>query len=137
MENLRLILQQLNGSIKSAVEFRHKSWWNDSVYRAFEKAGLIFCSISGPRFPEDLIRTASDIYIRFHGKDRWYRYKYSKAELAIWADKIYASGAEHAWIYFNNDREGHAISNARALISLLRHNSKTEISGRQQKRTFK
>ncbi|MGI8966990.1 MAG: DUF72 domain-containing protein, partial [Limisphaerales bacterium] len=38
-------------SYHSVVEFRHKSWWRRSVYRAFTKVGIIFCSISSPRLP--------------------------------------------------------------------------------------
>ena len=70
---------------------------------AFRKAGIIFCSCSGPRLPDELIRTADEVYIRLHGPKRWYRHDYSKGELAIWADRIKASGAKRAWIYFNND----------------------------------
>ena len=36
---------------------RHASWWNEEVYSAFRKAGIIFCSCSGPRLPDELIRT--------------------------------------------------------------------------------
>lgn len=120
VENLDLITAQLDPAFRNAVEFRHKSWWREDVFRTFTERSLIFCSISGPRFPENLIRTADQIYIRFHGKDRWYRYNYSAAELAEWAGKIRASGASTAWIYFNNDRDAHAIRNARKLRALLR-----------------
>jgi len=41
------------------------------------------------------------------------------AELRIWADRIQRSGAERVWAYFNNDREGHAIANARTLRQQL------------------
>ncbi len=117
---LKRIVDQLDPCRKNAVEFRHKSWWNDAVYRAFERAGIIFCSSSGPRLPDELIKTADDIYIRFHGTKRWYRHDYSRAELEIWADRIKRSGAERVWAYFNNDREGFAIKNARMLRRLLR-----------------
>ena len=32
-------------------------------YGAFRKAGIIFCSCSGPRFPDELIRTADEVYV--------------------------------------------------------------------------
>jgi hypothetical protein len=50
---------------RNVVEFRHKSWWNEDVYAAFREAGIIFCSCSGPRLPNDLIKTADEIYVRF------------------------------------------------------------------------
>ncbi len=104
---------------RNVVEFRHKSWWNEDVYAAFREAGIIFCSCSGPRLPNDLIKTADEIYVRFHGVDRWYRHDYSREELEEWAEKIRASGAKRVWAYFNNDRDGYAISNARLLRKML------------------
>ena len=117
---LRSIVSQLDPSRPNVVEFRHKSWWNASVYAAFRKAGIVFCSCSSPRLPEELIKTADDVYVRFHGATRWYRHDYSKEELAVWAERIRASGAKRVWAYFNNDREGYAIKNARELIRQLK-----------------
>ena len=102
------------------VEFRHKSWWNEDVYAAFRAAGAVFCSVSGPRLPDELVRTADDVYVRFHGVKQWYRHDYTKAELAAWAERIRASGARRVWAYFNNDRDGHAVKNARELLRQLR-----------------
>ena len=42
-----------------------------------------------------------------------------KASLKIWADKIRASGAKRAWVYFNNDYEGFAPKNALTMRRLL------------------
>jgi uncharacterized protein YecE (DUF72 family) len=117
---LKSITAQLDPKFRNAVEFRHKSWWRQSVYRALQKRGLIFCSISGPRLPDDLIRTCDVLYVRFHGRSRWYRHDYSAEELSGWAKRIAASGAREAWIYFNNDREGFAIKNAKMLIAQFR-----------------
>jgi uncharacterized protein YecE (DUF72 family) len=43
---LNSIVSQLDPARRNVVEFRHKSWWNEEVYRAFKKAGIIFCSCS-------------------------------------------------------------------------------------------
>ena len=117
---LKRILAQLDHRRRNVVEFRHKSWWNETVYKAFRETGTIFCSCSGPRLPDELIKTADDIYIRFHGLKNWYRHDYSTAELAVWAKRIEESGAKTVWAYFNNDRDGYAIKNARALMRLAR-----------------
>jgi uncharacterized protein YecE (DUF72 family) len=82
------IVSQLDPARRNVVEFRHVSWWNEEVYSAFRKAGIIFCSCSGPRLPDKLVRTADEVYVRLHGPKRWYRHDYSKEELAIWADRI-------------------------------------------------
>lgn len=121
---LRRILSQLDPSRRNVVEFRHLSWWNERVFAAFREQGIIFCSCSGPRLPADLIKTTDEVYIRFHGIKQWYRHDYSKAELAEWVGKIRASGASRVWAYFNNDRDGNAIKNARAFLRQLRAKSK-------------
>lgn len=41
---LTAIVSQLDPTRRNVVEFRHKSWWNECVYDAFRKAGIIFCS---------------------------------------------------------------------------------------------
>lgn len=119
-ERLKDIIAQLDPRRRNVVEFRHKSWWNEDVYKAFRKAKAIFCSCSGPRLPDELITTADDIYIRFHGTKRWYLHNYSKEELQIWVDRIRESKATRVWAYFNNDREGFAIKNAKEFLRLLK-----------------
>lgn len=116
---LAAIVDQLDPRRRNAVEFRHKSWWNEEVYRAFRDAGIIFCSCSGPRLPDELVKTADEVYVRLHGPVRWYRHDYSVEELGKWAERIRASRAKRAWIYFNNDYEAHAPENARTLHGLL------------------
>jgi uncharacterized protein YecE (DUF72 family) len=116
---LTTILGQLDPIRRNVVEFRHKSWWNETVYAAFRESGTIFCSCSAPRLPDELVRTADDIYLRLHGPKRWYRHDYSKAELFHWAERIKASGARRAWVYFNNDFAAHAPRNAATLRRML------------------
>lgn len=118
-DRLRNILDQLDPTRRNVIEFRHASWWNDDVYVAFKESGAIFCSCSGPRLPDPVIKTADDIYIRFHGVERWYRHDYSDGELADWAHRICEAGAKRVWIYFNNDFNGYAIKNAITLRAML------------------
>jgi uncharacterized protein YecE (DUF72 family) len=114
------IVSQLDPSRRNVVEFRHRTWWNEEVFAAFRKSGIIFCSCSGPRLPDELVKTSSEVYIRFHGKKQWYRHDYSRAELAEWVARIQASAVSRVWAYFNNDRDCHAIANARAFARQLR-----------------
>ena len=100
---LKRIVNHLEPTRKNVVEFRHVSWWNERVFDAFKDAGIIFCSCSGPRLPDTLLRTANDVYIRFHGIKDWYRHDYLKPELEIWSKRIQDSGATRVWAYFNND----------------------------------
>ena len=118
---LRNIVNQLDQRRRNVVEFRHISWWNEEVYAAFRQAGIIFCSCSGPGLPDELISTSEEVYIRFHGKKKWYLYDYSDEELIVWVKRISQSGAKRVWAYFNNDREGNSINNAKAFIKIIKN----------------
>jgi uncharacterized protein YecE (DUF72 family) len=117
---LKGLVAQLDSAHRNVVEFRHKSWWRDSVYQRLAEAGVTFCAVSAPRLPEDFPTNQKLIYVRLHGRTRWYRHDYSPEELREWADRIKASGAQEAWIYFDNDRNGYAIKNALMLRRMLR-----------------
>jgi len=112
---LNMILRQLDPKRRNVVEFRHRSWWDEKVFSAFRNGGITFCSASGPRLPDALIKTTDDVYIRFHGKGAWYRHDYTREELATWTGRIRDCAAARVWAYFNNDRNGYAPKNAREL----------------------
>ena len=95
------------------------SWWTEDVYAAFEAAGRSSALAVRRRLPDALVKTARDIYIRFHGVHRWYRHDYSHEELAVWASRIREAGAYRVWVYFNNDFDGYAIKNAQMLAEIL------------------
>ncbi len=117
---LKAIVTQLDPARKSVVEFRHRSWWREKVYAALRARGLTFCAVSAPRLPEEFPAGQPVAYFRLHGTARWYRHDYTAEELAAWRDRILASGAREAWVYFDNDRNGHAVKNALQLRRLLR-----------------
>lgn len=117
---LKSLMAQLDPAYRTVVEFRHKSWWRSSVFAAFRERKLIFCAVSAPRLPEDFPECQEILYLRLSGTTRWYLHDYSAEELTLWADRIVASGAKEAWIYFNNDRQGFAIKNALKLRRILR-----------------
>ena len=127
---LERILKQLDLRRRNVVEFRHRSWWNETVFQAFRNTGTIFCSTSAPGLPDELIKTADDVYIRFHGIKKWYRHDYTEEELSVWTARIEQSGARRVWGYFNNDREGYAVKNARELIRQL------TVLGRERRRAY-
>ncbi len=119
---LQSILDQLDLTRRNVIEFRHASWWNDDVFEAFKRAQVVFCSCSGPRLPDNVVKTADDLYIRFHGVENWYRHDYSQEELTDWARRIREARAKHVWVYFNNDFDGYAIKNAMMLAEILSEN---------------
>ncbi|MES2696939.1 MAG: DUF72 domain-containing protein, partial [Verrucomicrobiota bacterium] len=90
--------------------------------RGLAQKGIAFCAVSAPRLPDDLPPHQRILYVRLSGKSQWYRHDYSEDELRLWLKRIQESGAEEAWVYFNNDREGFAIKNALMLRRYVREN---------------
>ncbi|MFQ6060605.1 MAG: DUF72 domain-containing protein [Thermoplasmata archaeon] len=112
------MLDQLDREKKNVFEFRHRSWWNENVYEMMKEQNIIFCIVSGPKLPEEFVKTAEDIYLRFHGK-KWYRYNYSEEELRGYAEKIEKMQARNIWCYFNNDFNAYSVDNCSQLRDLL------------------
>ncbi len=112
------LLDHLDTNYRNAVEFRHASWWNREVYRSLEESQISFCAVSAPRLPQEIVRTAPWLYLRFHGAV-WYRYEYSREELEEWARRIRGARAREVFAYFNNDYQAFAPKNCEELRRLL------------------
>lgn len=119
-QKLKYFCEALDQRRNNVIEFRHTSWFDSEVYKILEDNNITFCTISSPDFPEELIQTGKNIYVRFHGKgEKWYDYDYSKKELKKWADKINATSAEKYHLYFNNDYHANAARNAIQMKEML------------------
>ena len=118
-ERLERILNQLDPDFKNVLEFRHESWWREEVFEELRKRGVAFCSVSSPELPEELVQTSDFLYIRFHGKEAWYRYDYSEEELKVWTERIKSTPAREVYAYFNNDYNAYAPFNCIKLMELL------------------
>lgn len=105
-----------------AVEFRHNRWVTEDTRALLEQIGATFCAIDSPKMePLDWV-TSDTAYIRLHGRKKWYAHDYSHeelAEIALLAKSMVKKGAKKTYIFFNNDLEGCAPRNARALLEIL------------------
>ena len=122
MELLEKIASQVDINVTNVVEFRHESWWDSEVYDFMQKKGLVFCSVSASQLPETLVKTASDVYVRFHGKDGLYQGFYSEKQLLEWAEKIKQQNPQRVFCYFNNDLNANAVKNCLTLKELFKEN---------------
>lgn len=112
--SLERITAMLDPSVRSALEFRHDSWWNDDVFAALSQANIAFCGMSHPGLPDTVVRTTDALYYRFHGVPHLYTSAYTTGNLEQVARAMQRSGtATEAWVYFNNTADGHAVTNAR------------------------
>jgi len=97
-----------------AVEFRDPSWLQADVFALLRRhrAALVLHD-KLPRHPLEV--TSDFVYRRFHGEA--YGGCYSAQALVAEAARIRAWLARglDVFVYFNNDRDGHAVSNAATL----------------------
>lgn len=116
---LKGFLDLLPPSLRHVLEVRHGSWINDTAFQLLKDHDIAFCiSDTAGRYPCEEAVTADFLYIRLHGSRKLYASKYTEQELEEWADKIRAWDLD-VFVYFDNDFEGHAVSNARRLKELL------------------
>jgi uncharacterized protein YecE (DUF72 family) len=105
---------------RAAFEFRDPSWFQPEILHILNAAGCaLVIAIGGPcPTPLDIPLTGPFHYFRFHHGAS--SISFSDAELAFWARRIAAAAENHdVYVYFNNDVEGYAITNARRLRELL------------------
>ena len=111
--SLELILKSLNPQFKNVVEFRNPGWWNKEVYDAFKANDLIFCSVSHPQLPEDIIITSSTVYVRLHGNPQIFYSAYSdEFILNLHNNLVKNKKITDAYVFFNNTASAAGILNA-------------------------
>jgi uncharacterized protein YecE (DUF72 family) len=109
--------------IRWAVELREPSWLHDEVYEALRRHGVALCI-------HDLLAdhpwelTTDWTYVRFHGPDalnRKYWGLYGGRRLSRPAARMAAwlQDGTDVYAYFNNDHEGHAVTDATWLRTRL------------------
>ena len=120
---LAYFLEQLPPGLAVAVELRHPSWHQESVFRLLERHGAAYTVMSGAGLPCVLRATASFVYVRLHGPDPNHLYggSYSDGDLHWWADRIreWDGMRRDVFVYFNNDGGGNAVRNAASLRRIL------------------
>jgi uncharacterized protein YecE (DUF72 family) len=109
MRQLQLLMDTIteaneNQQWKIAIEFRHKSWYDESIYELLESynAGMVIQDLPASASP--LLVTANDfVYLRFHGPNGGYRGSYPDDVLAEYASYIKEWQEDKTvYTYFNN-----------------------------------
>jgi uncharacterized protein YecE (DUF72 family) len=111
-----------HADLQHVFEFRDPRWLVEPVRDILVRHGLSFCIYHLPDVPCPPWVTGPVVYIRFHGSGVRYGGRYPAAELATWAALIRDLAASRpAYIYFNNDADGHAVRNALELRQMIRN----------------
>src|ERR1700760_61928 len=79
---LKELLDVIGNDWPIAVEFRHTSWYNDSVFEMLFNAGAVMVLQDFPKTATPLELTSDDfVYLRFHGPSGNYKGSYNEAFL--------------------------------------------------------
>jgi uncharacterized protein YecE (DUF72 family) len=100
---------------RHAFEFRHASWFAESVYELLRAHGAALVIADRPEVKEFQVHafTADWTFVRFHYGSRGRRGNYSEPELEEWARRFEEWNREvEIFAYFNNDWEAFAVRNA-------------------------
>ena len=120
---LEYFLARMPQWIPVAMELRHPSWDDASVYAILERHGAAYVVMSGAGLPCVLRATSGLVYVRMHGPDQnsMYAGSYPDEDLRWWADRVleWHGQGRDVLVYFNNDLGGHAVRNARVLRRLV------------------
>jgi uncharacterized protein YecE (DUF72 family) len=119
-ERLKRALEQLPSSARHCFEFRHPSWFTDSVFALLSerRASLVIGHDARRELPP--APAMDPVYLRFHYGAKGRGGNYSRRELEHGRRRIAAwRRRREVFVYFNNDWRGFAPRNARLLRSGL------------------
>lgn len=104
-----------------AIEFRHKSWYDDTTYSLLEKYGAALVIHDKPNSVTPFMEYESPfIYLRFHGPTGDYKGSYSEDVLSEYAQYVvdWLSEGKEVYVYFNNTA-GDALQDHASFLSLV------------------
>jgi uncharacterized protein YecE (DUF72 family) len=105
------------------VEFRHKSWMDDSTWRILSKYQVAYCIVDEPLLPSEIHITSPLGYVRWHGHGHqpWYDYRYTEEQLQGWVPKVkeIRENTKKMFGIFNNHFHGYAPENCVQIMEML------------------
>ncbi len=117
---LEKFLVSLPAAHRWVVEFRHPSWQVPEAYDALGRRAVALCIPVGGRVTPDLVTTAAFTYVRMHA-GAGLGGAFDDEALRAWAGRLRAvnRSGKDVYVYFNNDRHGHAPRDAARLLDLM------------------
>jgi uncharacterized protein YecE (DUF72 family) len=114
-------------TMRWAVEIRDPSWLHDDTYEVLRRHGVALC-IHDLVAAHPFLLTTDWTYVRFHGPkaiEQPYRGAYGRRRLRVWATRLNETleAGHDVYCYFNNDYDGHAITDAHWLRAALRESA--------------
>jgi uncharacterized protein YecE (DUF72 family) len=121
-ERLESFLAALPRKHRYAFELRDPTWHNSAIYELLHRCDAAFCIYELAGFHAPVEITAGFTYVRLHGPlAQAYQGSYDRRALAEWAERIgrWRQSLHDVYVYFDNDQEGFAATNALQLKKLV------------------
>jgi uncharacterized protein YecE (DUF72 family) len=106
-------LAMLPRTWRTAMEFRHESWFSDDVLEALSARDIALVAVDEDDGGSPLHPTASWGYLRLR------RTSYDSAALAAWANRIHQQPWQEAYAFIKHDEEGNEANGPRWAQELM------------------
>jgi len=112
--------------IKTALEFRHPSWFDQGVFSLLKKYRVALVLVDYPEALSKNVVLSNFVYARLYGDEKPHHKKYLERKLQSWAEKFqrHPSSIKKTYVFFSEDYSGYAIDNARYLLNQLKPRNK-------------
>jgi len=118
--------QKIIPDIKTAFEFRDKTWLDSGTTELLKEYKASLCLADGTELEVSNPIPTGFIYIKRYGAKPISVSCYNDAELKSDSEKIkkWLADGRDVYIYFNNDVQGFAVKNAKTLMELVNGSTK-------------
>ena len=113
LSRLEIFLALLPDGRRTALEFRHDSWFDDEVYQALRASNAALCIADTDEKPGKIVATADWGYLRLR------RERYDTKTLEKWANEIGGRPWKDAFVFFKHEEKGTGPELAKAFIDSL------------------
>ncbi len=100
LERLDTFLGLVPDGRQVALEFRHESWFDDTVYQALRRHGAALCIAHGENIETPAVATARWGYLRLR------QVEYDDATLRHWRELIRGQDWDEVYVFFKHEDEG-------------------------------
>lgn len=122
-ERLNNFVKLLPKGFRHAFEFRHETWVSEDTWEILKAASVETTAVLQDWKEWPILKEPHGkfVYLRFHGRKALYSSNYSDKELEEAVKRIrgWTKNGMDVYAYFNNDAQGHAAPNAKALKELI------------------
>jgi uncharacterized protein YecE (DUF72 family) len=120
-ERLASFLKMLPGRYRYAFEFRHDSWYENSILDVLRDHDASLCLSDHHQAPAPWHVTAHHVYVRGHGPGGCYKENYPDKTLRQWSRRIrqWRAQGKLVFVYFDNDQKSAAPADADRLGAML------------------